>query len=298
MVLLEILFVRHGLSCANAWGRASPTHKGGKVYQSAYFDPELTEQGIRRSEEMGPLLAAKITEYFPDGRYSLCSSCMIRSQQTAYYMMGCATGKPIHIVPHIGEFNDKRFPPGYCNFPLPAAEQREILGPELVAHLGEDARGDVSEDALSDWPRFLQWASRAGEPFFTTTTNAAGETVKRAVIVSHSMLFKHVFKHMLNNNDILFAKIETGANGADPRIITITRLTDVPLPKEIEADVDGCRFGEENLDPIVAEFTKGGYRKRSGRKRSSRKRSGRKRSSRKRSSKQTRSRQRRTRQRR
>jgi broad specificity phosphatase PhoE len=252
MVLLEILFVRHGLSCANAWGR-----KGGKTYQSVYSDPELTTQGIQRSVETGPLLTEQIAKYFPDGRYSLGASCMIRAQQTAYYMLGRATGRPIHILPHIGEFNDKRFPPGYCNFPVSLAEQREILGPEIAAQLGADARGDVSEAALSDWPRFLMWASTAGEPFFTTTTNAAGETVKRAVIVSHSLLFRRIFDHMVNNNDIIFARIRTDAFGADHHIITNERLTDIPLPKEIEGDVAGCRFGEEQLGPIVARFPSG-----------------------------------------
>jgi broad specificity phosphatase PhoE len=278
MVLLEILFVRHGLSCANAWARTS------KAFEAMYPDPELTTYGITRSVEKGPVLAALVDELFPDGRYSLGASCMIRAQQTAYYMLARATGKPIHILPHIGELS-----PGSCNFPLGPAEQREILGPEIVAHLGTDARGDVGWYGRADLDKFLAWAHDAPEPFFTPATNAAGEAVHRAVIVTHSLFLNHVFKHMLNNNDVLFAKIDTGSKS----ILEQRRLTTMDdLPEAEDVKVDGCRIasagtltgtgvqsicrglgslGSSAVSGLWSRFT-GSGRKRSGKRRSLRKR--------------------------
>jgi len=255
MVLLEIVFVRHGISCANAWGR-----KGGKPYQSAYPDPELTEYGVGRSVEKGPLLASYVADKFPDGKYSIGASCMMRAQQTAHYMLAKTVGKPINIMPHIGELSNGILP-GYCNFPLSPASQRKILGPEIV--LGVDARGDVTGDELSNWPKFTKWAATAGTPFFTPTVNSDGETVHRAVIVGHSLLFKEIFGYTLNNNDVIFAKIDTGA-GEGARIVKQEQLSawkDIPADKE--ADVTGCRIqSKEELEDIATKPMVGAARTR------------------------------------
>jgi hypothetical protein len=261
MVLLEIVFVRHGISCANAWGR-----KGGRSYQSAYPDPELTEYGVQRSVEKGPELQGFVATLFPDGKYSIGASCMMRAQQTAHYMLAKTVGKPINIMPHIGELSNGTLP-GYCNFPLSPASQRKILDPEIV--LGVDARGDVTGDKLSNWPKFTEWAATAGEPFFTPTVNSVGETVHRAVIVGHSLLFKDIFGYTLNNNDVIYAKIDTGAGARIVEQAQLSAWKDIPADKE--SDVTGCRIQtKEELEDIATKPMVGAARTRRRKSRGSR----------------------------
>lgn len=236
MVRLEVLFVRHGLSCANAWGHRS------KVLEVLYPDPELTRYGIRRSIEKGGILKTFADRFFPDGRYSIGASCMIRAQQTAYHMLAHRVKKPIHILPHIGERM-----PALCNVPLTPEAQRPILGVDVAAALGVDARGDVGYSGRADWDRFLTWADTLSidSPFFTHAINPRGEAVLRAVIVTHSLYLQHVFHEMLNNNDVLYAKIDTTTK----RILEQRRLTDFNDLMDEKTEVEGCRF------PTVASLT-------------------------------------------
>ena len=229
MVRLEILFVRHGLSCANAWGHRS------KLLELLYPDPELTRYGIRRSIEKGTNLNVFADRFFPDGRYAIGASCMIRAQQTAYHMLAQRTKKPIHVIPHIGERM-----PAICNVPLPPEEQRSILGADVAAALGVDARGDVGYTARADWDKFLTWADTLpiDSPFFTRAVTVHREPVLRAVIVTHSLYLQHVFHEMLNNNDVLYAKIDTSTK----TILEQRRLTDFNDLTDEKTEVEGCRY--------------------------------------------------------
>jgi hypothetical protein len=236
MVRLEILFVRHGLSCANAWGHRS------KLLELLYPDPELTRYGIRRSIEKGASLKTFADRFFPDGRYAIGASCMIRAQQTAYHMLAHRAKKPIHVLPHIGERM-----PAICNVPLAPEQQRPILGAEVAAALGADARGDVGYTARADWDQFLTWAHAlpVDSPFFSRAINVRGEPVMRAVLVTHSLYLQHVFHEMLNNNDVLYAKIDT----ATKTILEQRRLTDFNDLTDEKTEVEGCRF------PTAASLT-------------------------------------------
>jgi len=229
MVRLEILFVRHGLSCANAWGHRS------KLLELLYPDPELTRYGIRRSIEKGANLKVFADRFFPDERYTIGASCMIRAQQTAYHMLAQRTRKPIHVLPHIGERM-----PAICNVPLTREEQRPILGDDVATALGVDARGDVGYTARANWDQFLTWADTLpiDSPFFTRAVTVHREPVLRAVIVTHSLYLQHVFQEMLNNNDVLYAKIDT----ATKTILEQRRLTDFNDLTDEKTEVEGCRF--------------------------------------------------------
>lgn len=233
MVLLELLLVRHGVSCANAWGYTS------KALELLYPDPELTRYGIRRSIEKGTILQTYVDRLFPDKKYSIGASCMIRAQQTAYYMLAKDARKPIHILPHIGERM-----PALCNVPLSTEEQRPLLGADVVAAVGVDARGDVGISGRADWTQFLQWVHTEGSPCFTRTTNVRGEVVLRAVLVTHSLFLQHVFHEFLNNNDLLYAKVDTTTHA----ILEQRRLTDFRDLTDEKTEVEGCRY------PTVASF--------------------------------------------
>jgi hypothetical protein len=231
MVLLEILFVRHGLSCANVWSsRFKPT-------AMLYPDPELTHYGIDLCVERKPVLEDVIRVRFGDDQYSIGSSCMIRAQMTAYYQLASDKSKPIHILPHIAETGSS-----YAGTPLSPDKQAPLLGPEILAKLGVDARGDVSHAAKSNWPLFLEWVNRLGaagmSPFFTPVVKD-GTTVYRAVIFTHSRFLEKIFGTFPQNNDVLFARIDAESG----TILEYAPMTSFPRLTDARGQsLEGCRF--------------------------------------------------------
>jgi hypothetical protein len=230
MVLLEVLFVRHGLSCANVWSSLF------KPTAMMYADPELTRYGIDLCVERKPALEAAIHAKFGDDRYAIGSSCMIRAQMTAYHQLASDKDKRIHILPHIAELGNT-----YSGTPLSSAQQAPILGSAIVAKLGTDARGDVSNTAKSNWSLFLDWANHLGEhtePFFTRVEHD-GEPVYRAVLFTHSHFLEHALGIFPQNNDVIYAKIDT----ASKAILTRTPMTSFPRITDPRGrSLDGCRF--------------------------------------------------------
>ena len=122
-VTFDVIFVRHGVSCANMW-KAKKSRR-----YTLYRDPELTEGGIERSLELAvdddnangrfKNLDKAITKYWgPDwknNKYIICSSPLIRAFQTAYIMM--PEEEKIHIIPAVSEIS--RFITTPNNNPLP-----------------------------------------------------------------------------------------------------------------------------------------------------------------------------------
>ena len=106
----EVFFVRHGISCANIW---SERQSGlGKIKANMYPDPELTEAGILRSRILSNNLKKLIQQKWPDNKYVVCSSPLIRAWETAYYMLPPDAPDPsnpgapnpyIHIIPAVAE---------------------------------------------------------------------------------------------------------------------------------------------------------------------------------------------------
>jgi len=245
MVLLEILFVRHGLSCANALKIKD------RVSSGFYRDPELTTYGKERSEQLTDRFTAYVNRIFPNNAYSIGASTMIRAQQTAYYMLAKNTDKKIHILPHIGETG---LTP--ANIPLKAEKQKTIMSSGLVRKLGEDARGDTKYGIRSNWSKFIEWVNTLYEtqhhlaPFFTETMNAKGETVYRAVIVSHSNFLKSVFgPPKLINNDMIFATINTETK--EKRIQRYDPL--IALDETRKQDTAGCLL--ETPSDVRAQYS-------------------------------------------
>lgn len=205
MVLLEIIFVRHGVSCANAMKYRD------RVVSQLYRDPELTAFGIQRSQEKANILQSIVAERFPDNAYSIGASFLMRAQQTAFHMLAHDAQKPIHILPHIGETGI-----GPSNIPLSVEKQRTILDPAIVRQIGTDERGDLRYGKRANWDSFMKWIRNKGddlEPFFTPVTRLSAlgseETVYRAVVVSHSNFLKKQFGIKLFNNDVIFVTMNT-----------------------------------------------------------------------------------------
>jgi hypothetical protein len=231
MVLLEIIFVRHGVSCANAWGYISG------LLEQIYPDPELSPYGIDRSEEKKEFLKKDVDSFFPDEIYSIAASCMIRTQQTAYHMLAKSTKKPIHIFPHIGEKINVR-----CNIPLSPKEQASILESEIVEQIGIDVRGNVDKHHRSNFSQFLTWVHGLNEKELGTffgVGDLKGTPVYRAVIFTHGLFLKSIFsKKWFNNNDYAYVKIDTKTHS----IMNYKRLTIFDDLSEKKAHTTGCQY--------------------------------------------------------
>jgi broad specificity phosphatase PhoE len=214
-MIVEMLVVRHGYSCANAWKKK---YKG---IQLTYADPELTEEGKRLCEERREALQTAIAEYFPESSYIVATSAMIRTQQTAYHMLMKGTDTKYTIFPHVAE-------EGFTsnNFPLPAEKQAHLLSPSLRGHLREDLRGSTNLENKSNWPKFLAWLEKHNGP-------------SRIVLFTHGLFIRRALKipssNKPHNNDIYYVKVDTKTG----HFLDKKKLTDFPDPP---VSVKGCRI--------------------------------------------------------
>ena len=118
-IKLEIIFVRHGISCGNV----THDHRGKKhrynLDSNKVYDPELTNNGVKRSERIAPLFIKRVKDLFKDENYIIGASWLIRTHQTAYYMISKNTNKRINIMPHIAET-------GYGSGEIARSKDRQI----------------------------------------------------------------------------------------------------------------------------------------------------------------------------
>jgi broad specificity phosphatase PhoE len=203
MAILEVFFVRHGLSCANVLGKKKFGH------QYFYSDPELSAEGIKISKGLSDKLVERIYERWParSHTYTVCSSQMMRAQETAFYMLASRFGsiKPINVVPHLGEIGISK-----DTYSMPQIEQYTILAkrnPAVVRQLiiGKDAREKQDVIHKAHMGKFLVWA-KENLDFF----HLGDDGIYRTVIFTHGFLLKRVFQleeHM-NNNNAIFTKID------------------------------------------------------------------------------------------
>lgn len=151
--LVRLIVVRHGQSCANIveeYGSmlSRDRHKD-------YPDPLLSDCGVARTRAAARLLAHEAVDF-------VGSSRLLRAIETAWHQFG---GRPVHVLPHIGEVGDatQADPSGGTageadNTPLAPQEQVEILrrvSPSIQADyswLPEEAPKAAS---WTDFERFL-----------------------------------------------------------------------------------------------------------------------------------------------
>lgn len=201
----EIIFVRHGESCANIWQERT------LVGQLKYSDPELTKRGVSRSTAKYPMLKTVIDKYFPS--YSIASSPMIRAQQTAFHMLAKHVNKPINIIPHLSEEGLT-----LNNIPLSKKKQEslfETIEPEIVDSLkdGKDARRSQNLLNKASYSAFLKWAKKNQDYF-----EKGDDDIYRAVIFTHGKLLRNTFplkkavppetsRKTYDNNDFILTSI-------------------------------------------------------------------------------------------
>ena len=130
-MIFDLIFVRHGFSCANALKAKSRVH----IF---YSDPELTKVGIEISRSASSALIERVNALWGDNPYVVASSQMIRAQETAYYMISSKKDKPINIFPYISEKGFTR-----DNYAMPKDDQINILNqrnPHMIDLLMENHR--------------------------------------------------------------------------------------------------------------------------------------------------------------
>jgi len=215
VMILDLVFVRHGLSCANA---LQNKRFGSHIF---YRDPELTKAGVHMSKALSAALIKNLEARWSSEPYSVGASRMIRAQETAYHMICSTFGYPINIFPHVGEAGITR-----DNFSLATGEQIKIMKaryPGIVELLlkGRDGREPQNLFDKSNFAKFLAWAPEHPEWF-----GLGSDGHYRAVIFTHSHFLMSAF-HMpmkLSNNDAVHVIIDTERMGVlHPEVWPLSR---------------------------------------------------------------------------
>jgi broad specificity phosphatase PhoE len=195
----NILFVRHGIACHNVI-----PHDNKILDEVSYYDPELTNKGIERSIELFPILYKKIELYYNSQPYSIIASSLLRTQETAYFMLAKHVNKPINVAPHIAERSQV-----FTNFSLSKNEQVEILrkiDPEIINFLnrGKDDR-ELENVTTKSYPEmFYDWANSHLDFF-----EKGSDGIYRAVVYTHGGYIDTTFKIGVDNNDIVYTSINS-----------------------------------------------------------------------------------------
>jgi len=227
-MIFEIIFVRHGISCGNAWAQTA------YGMQTLYPDPELSKSGVDRSKVLSASLVENLRVLWPSEPFTVCASQMIRAQETAFYMLSSVLGLPIHVIPHVGETGLT-----LDNFALKHVDQVHIMmkrNPAVVDMLikGHDGRLPQTLWNKSNYDLFIQWALKHPD-FFAIGSDGR----YRAVIFTHSNFLKATFKmdKKLDNNTAIFTVIDTSKKSE----LQFEYLTNHGLSTEVINDCpDGC----------------------------------------------------------
>jgi len=169
--IINLIFIRHG-------------------YREYHFiDPGLSKIGIERSSKLSDKLINKIKDLWKDEPYVIASSNMIRTQETAYYMLAEKVEMPINIFPHIGEKGMSLDNIGY-----PRMKQREIIherNSKIIELLdkGRDERGRQNFLNKSCWVDFINWTVKNLDLF-----ECGSDVIYRAIIFTHSDFLRCLFK--------------------------------------------------------------------------------------------------------
>jgi broad specificity phosphatase PhoE len=207
-MIFDLIFVRHGQSCANAW---QLKYYGSHIF---YKDPELSQLGIDVSKMLGLFLQEHIAERWSNEPFTIGASRMIRAQETAFYMLAHLSKNPINVFPHIAEHGVTL--DNWSELPTEQYALMHKRNPDVCKLItrGQDYREPQSFRTKSNWDLFMQWAVANPDAFSKGTDNKY-----RAVIFSHGHFLQSVFDlpHSMNNNDALNTVINTGIDYTTPR---------------------------------------------------------------------------------
>lgn len=139
--LINILFVRHGLSCSNLAAEIATGSKYLK-YHTLYRDPPLASAGITESKEIGRDTKEKLKEkgYAID---IVGSSGLLRAIQTAHYMFD---PNEVNVLPFISESYNVP-----TDTPMPVQQQKKIIEFKIPNYW------ETNDLEKSDYEKFKKW---------------------------------------------------------------------------------------------------------------------------------------------
>jgi broad specificity phosphatase PhoE len=198
-MIYDLIFVRHGQSCANLLA------KGGYGRQYLYKDPELSKQGVYVSKSLSASFIKNIYKRWEGEPFSVCTSQMIRAQETAFYMIASSLALPINVLPHVGEKGIT-----LDNYAFPIEKQLEIMlhrNPAIADLVlkGLDGREKQTLFEKANFKKFLTWASLHPEYFVK-----GSDGVFRGVIFTHSHYIKEAFglNFDMKNNEAIHTRFD------------------------------------------------------------------------------------------
>lgn len=201
--LVNILFVRHGLSCSNLLKEIGT---GSKLlrYHTLYRDPPLTEIGIKESKNAGYLTK----KYLESKRYNINvvgSSGLIRAMQTGAHMFN----DNVFVFPYISEISklptdipmsiDKRSAFLSSNDEHTSTNVIDLNKGKYYEHYGE-----------SDYNKFLAWFGE-NLPNIVKNKDIIPDELTIAIVTHGGFIKKQIIEdieHDVNNNDSFMASFK------------------------------------------------------------------------------------------
>jgi len=195
----SMFIMRHGVSCANLTSKLAVESGwdifGRMAHDAAMFvrkDPELTAYGRVKAQQMG-LRMRRILEKEVGGQPIVVgASCLIRTQQTAYYML--QPNKMI-IVPYISEVG-----PSGDNYPVTPEEQATILSTKTCGWPDFSEKRDFSYfDAVPnprtpDPGKFINWLTKNYSRLVLREDGGLGTPL---LFVSHGGFIRKLIFHLM-----------------------------------------------------------------------------------------------------
>ena len=149
------------------------------------YDPELTMQGRYRSNRISNKFNNFVNEIFDNNRYMIGASWLMRTQETAYYMLSKRTGKKINIMPHIAEVGINS-----SNIAVSKEEQLKFIPKSAFENDWQNEQTILNKDKHI---YFLKWLNDHINRF----ENAKGDdNIYRFVIFTHGLWIYNMFDNI------------------------------------------------------------------------------------------------------
>jgi len=180
--------VRHGISCANLAKK-----KGERLLQHTYTDPELTTWGRKKAKALGPYLEASLSDPF----FIVGASCLLRAQQTAYYML---EPERLVIVPYISEKGI-----GGENYAFSPKAQATILEQYTCGDINFAPKRDWSyfdsapNASVPNTNKFLAWLKNNYNKLVGSSGKVIGTPL---VLFSHGIFIRDFIKEQMTRTDL------------------------------------------------------------------------------------------------
>ena len=168
---VDIILVRHGISCANLRKKAM-----GLLSHTFVSDPELTQEGTHQAQIRGYFLRKKIEEDYPMMQPIVGASVLLRAQMTAYLMMYPPV---VHMIPYVSETGF-----GRDNKPDFITQGKKIKRNSLYRNMNVKEMEPWPEDATTpNWDKFRNFIKSN----YNQLTQYTGDKVNRSSETNQSM---------------------------------------------------------------------------------------------------------------